>query len=291
MDLPPADPVKPALAALDAIISNVESVLTPTPPGTSSSSAPPAAAAASADADESAAPPQAADEPAGHAKKGKESKKKKKKGKSSAAQPPPQQQQQRVEAAQLLQCDVRVGRVASVAPHPEADALYALTLSFGDALPPRSVVAGLRAFVPEGALLGRQVVAICNLKPRKLRGVESAAMILAGSVVSPAAAAAAAVGGGGDDDDGDGGAAAAPTKERVAPLAPPPGAQDGAVVGARGVDGERAVVDGKFVSSKVWDKVVSRLVVAGGVATYDGLPLVVGDGSVTCDLPDGAEIH
>lgn len=172
-----------------------------------------------------------------------------------------------VEVTQFLQCDLRVGRVAEVASHPEASGLYILKVSYGD-MGTRSVCAGLRNFLSEDDLRERLVVTICNLKPLKLRGVSSEAMILAGSVVSSEGA-----------------------KETVVPLGPPSQAQEGDIVSVQGIDEERTVIEGKFVSKKVWDKVVPRLSVVNGSACYNGSPFVVGEGVVVCNLPDGAEIH
>ncbi len=75
---------------------------------------------------------------------------------------------------------LRVGRIVEAAPHPDADRLLCLKVDIGEAAP-RSIVAGIRArFAPE-ALLGRQIVVVANLAPRKLRGVESHGMLLAAS--------------------------------------------------------------------------------------------------------------
>lgn len=169
--------------------------------------------------------------------------------------------------SQFLQCDLRVGRIQEVSPHPEADGLYVLKIEYSND-ETRTVCAGLRKFIPEEEMQSRMVVTICNLKPRKLRGVASEAMILAGSVVS-----------------GEG------EKETVVPLAPPPQAVEGTVVMADGITGERTVEGGKYVSSKVWDKVVPRLGVKNGIACYNDKPLQTVEGAVACFLPDGAEIH
>lgn len=75
---------------------------------------------------------------------------------------------------------LRVGRIVEAAPHPDADRLLCLKVDIGEAAP-RSIVAGIRArFAPE-ALVGRQIVVVANLAPRKLRGVESHGMLLAAS--------------------------------------------------------------------------------------------------------------
>ena len=45
----------------------------------------------------------------------------------------------------------------------------------------KQIVAGIKAFYPKEALIGKQVVVVDNLEPALLRGVESQGMILAGS--------------------------------------------------------------------------------------------------------------
>jgi methionine--tRNA ligase beta chain len=169
--------------------------------------------------------------------------------------------------AQFLLCDLRVGRIESVGHHEEADGLYVLKIDVGEG-EIRTVCAGLRKYVPDAEMEGRLVVLICNLKPRKLRGIDSEAMCLAGSVVS-----------------GDG------QKETVVPISPAAGAKAGSLVSVTGIEQERNVVEGKFLSAKNWDKVVSRLRVIGGKACYDGQRLITECSDVVCDLPDGAEIH
>lgn len=174
------------------------------------------------------------------------------------------------EKSQFLQCDLRIGLIKSITSHPEASGLYVLSVSYGDNEDERTVCAGLRDFLTEEELLKKKVVTICNLKPRNLRGVDSQAMILAGSIVS------------------------GESKEKVVPLSPKIDVDVGSIVMAKVVLGEaikRTVENGKFVSAKNWDRVVGRLSVKDGLACYDGQPLVVGDTPVVCELPDGSEIH
>jgi tRNA-binding EMAP/Myf-like protein len=47
---------------------------------------------------------------------------------------------------------------------------------------PRTVVSGLVNYVPVEEMQGRMVVVLCNLKPAKMRGVESNGMVLCASV-------------------------------------------------------------------------------------------------------------
>lgn len=73
--------------------------------------------------------------------------------------------------------ELRVGKVASAKPHPEADNLYVLTVSLGDS--ERTVVAGIRAQYSAEKLQDRLVVLCCNLKPTKFKGINSEGMLLA----------------------------------------------------------------------------------------------------------------
>lgn len=269
------NPIKPVLDHLDTIIHDVENALkvdnskaantqsTAEPSTTGKTSVNEAAAVGkSKEATVS--------DPSGKASEKKSKKKEKKKkengastGKDGKPVPLP------LEQSQWLQCDIRVGRVSSVGEHPELSGLYVLQVSYGDEMEPRTVCAGLRNFIPADEMSDRRVVTICNLKPRKLRGIESQAMILAGSVVSESAG-----------------------KEKVETLVPPTDAPDGAIVSVIGMEGlSRTVEKGKNVSGKTWDKVGARLSVKNGEACYDGARMSVGTEAVLCNLPDGSEIH
>lgn len=74
--------------------------------------------------------------------------------------------------------------VASAKLHPEADGLLVCEIDCGETNENgdktlRTVVAGLAGKIPLNELIGRKVVAVTNLKPAKLVGIESAAMLLA----------------------------------------------------------------------------------------------------------------
>ncbi|KAJ1726757.1 G4 quadruplex nucleic acid binding protein [Coemansia biformis] len=73
--------------------------------------------------------------------------------------------------------DLRVGRIVEVDKHPDADALYVEKIDAGEA-EPRTVVSGLVRFIPIEQMQNRDVVLVCNLKPAKMRGVTSYAMVL-----------------------------------------------------------------------------------------------------------------
>ena len=81
----------------------------------------------------------------------------------------------------FVKVDLRVGLVKSAVPVKGADKLLHLSVDIGEA-EPRSIVAGIAlAYKPE-ALVGRKVVIVANLAPRKLRGLTSQGMIVAASL-------------------------------------------------------------------------------------------------------------
>jgi len=77
--------------------------------------------------------------------------------------------------------DLRVGQVISAERVKGSDKLLHLKVDIGEPQP-RTIVAGIaEAYEPE-PLVGRKVVIVANLQPRKLRGIESQGMIVAASV-------------------------------------------------------------------------------------------------------------
>ena len=79
--------------------------------------------------------------------------------------------------------DLRVATVTACEAHPNADKLLKVTLD--DGTPEgRQVCAGIKAWYDPASLVGRQVVIVANLEPRKLRGEISQGMILAASEVT-----------------------------------------------------------------------------------------------------------
>jgi methionine--tRNA ligase beta chain len=73
--------------------------------------------------------------------------------------------------------DLRVGRVLEADCHPGADSLYIQKIDIGEQVP-RTIVSGLRPFIPVESLPGQSVIVVSNLKPVKMRGVSSQGMIL-----------------------------------------------------------------------------------------------------------------
>jgi methionyl-tRNA synthetase len=75
--------------------------------------------------------------------------------------------------------ELRVGQIKVAEKVKGADRLLRLEVDIGTEV--RQVVAGIaEAYAPE-SLIGRKVVIVVNLAPRKLRGLESNGMIVAAS--------------------------------------------------------------------------------------------------------------
>ena len=77
----------------------------------------------------------------------------------------------------LSRVSLKVARIVEVEKHPKADKLYIETVELGGET--RRIVSGLVPYYEPGQLQGRNVLLVTNLKPAKLRGVESQGMLLA----------------------------------------------------------------------------------------------------------------
>ena len=78
----------------------------------------------------------------------------------------------------FMKVEMRTGKVVDIEDHPNADKLYVVTIEDGPDST-RTVCAGLKGIYQKEQLLGKQVIFVANLKPRKLRGIMSEGMILA----------------------------------------------------------------------------------------------------------------
>ena len=81
----------------------------------------------------------------------------------------------------FVKVDLRVGLVLSAAPVKGADKLLHLTVDLAEA-EPRTIVAGIAEAYKPDQLIGRKVIIVANLNPRKLRGITSNGMIVAASL-------------------------------------------------------------------------------------------------------------
>lgn len=154
----------------------------------------------------------------------------------------------------LAKLDLRVGVVEEVEPHPDAEKLWVLTVDVGGER--RTICAGLREHLDADALRGLKVLVLANLKPAKLRGVESRGMVLAA-----------------DRPDG-----------KVVPV-DPGAAGSGTAVTVEGVEPRPK----RKLSVSDFEK--APLTVQAGRVVYSGKPLRGAGGEVTSDAEDGTTVR
>ncbi len=75
--------------------------------------------------------------------------------------------------------DLRVAEIRKVENIDGADKLYKLEINLGDEV--RIICAGIKEFYSHDEIKGKKIIVLTNLKPRKLRGIESKGMLLAAS--------------------------------------------------------------------------------------------------------------
>jgi methionyl-tRNA synthetase len=85
-----------------------------------------------------------------------------------------------IEIDDFAKVDLRVGQVLSAERIPKADKLLLMKVDIGEEQP-RQILAGIAQYYEPEKLIGRKVVIVANLKPRKLRGLESQGMVVAAS--------------------------------------------------------------------------------------------------------------
>jgi methionyl-tRNA synthetase len=98
-------------------------------------------------------------------------------GAESSANPPLAPQ---ITIDDFAKVDLRVARVLVAERIPKADKLLRLEVDLG--FEKRQILAGIAEYYAPETLIGRKVVIVANLAPRKMRGLESNGMIVAASV-------------------------------------------------------------------------------------------------------------
>jgi methionyl-tRNA synthetase len=96
---------------------------------------------------------------------------------AQAAEQPAAPQSDIITIDDFAKVDLRVAIVLAVERVPKTDKLLKLELDLG--FEKRTIVSGIAQFYEPEALVGRRIVIVANLKPAKLRGVESRGMLLA----------------------------------------------------------------------------------------------------------------
>ncbi len=136
------------IEALSEEMMNVKETTPPVPPASAGPDGAPAAAAG-------AAAPAASPSPA------------------PAAEAPPEL----IDIDQFMKIQLRTAKVLHAERVPKADKLLRLEVEVGGEK--RQIVAGIAAVYAPEQLIGRTIVVVANLKPAKLRGIESQGMLLA----------------------------------------------------------------------------------------------------------------
>jgi len=169
------------------------------------------------------------------------------------------------ELTELSRLEIRVGRIVEISKHPEADSLYVEKVDLGEGQGDgdgegegenpraRTIVSGLVEFCTEADLLNRDVVVLCNLKPRAIKGITSHGMLLCAS-----------------------------NKEHsvVDPIRPPSGSSIGELITFEGH--QNAPIEAGNRASKAFAKVVDDLYVNdNGQATYKNICFMTSSGPCT----------
>lgn len=82
-------------------------------------------------------------------------------------------------ADDFFKFDIRVGTITQAEAVPKSKKLLNMKVSFGEA-GVRTILAGIAEAYSPDTIVGLQVVAVLNLAPRAMMGIESHGMLLAG---------------------------------------------------------------------------------------------------------------
>lgn len=85
-----------------------------------------------------------------------------------------------IEFSDFAKVDLRVGEIVDVEEIEGADKLWKLRVDLNEDLK-RTICAGLKPYYSEDDLIGKKIIVVVNLAPRKMRGIESQGMLLAAS--------------------------------------------------------------------------------------------------------------
>jgi tRNA-binding protein len=77
----------------------------------------------------------------------------------------------------FLKLDIRLAKILSAERVEGSEKLIKLRVSLGDE--ERTLVAGIAKHYTPEALIGKSILILANLKPRKIMGIESQGMVLA----------------------------------------------------------------------------------------------------------------
>jgi len=94
--------------------------------------------------------------------------------------PPVAVEPQHITIDDFIKVDLRVAQILVAERVPKADKLLRLEVDLG--YEKRQILAGIAQYYEPEKLIGRKIVIVANLAPRKMRGLESNGMLLAASL-------------------------------------------------------------------------------------------------------------
>ena len=93
-----------------------------------------------------------------------------------SGKPAPIEHKAEIEFPEFDKVEMVVGKVIECKKHPDADKILVFNVDFG--YEQRQILSGVAEFYKPEELVGRKVIAVMNLKPRKIRGLDSNGMLL-----------------------------------------------------------------------------------------------------------------
>jgi methionyl-tRNA synthetase len=99
---------------------------------------------------------------------------------AAAAETAAMQEPQYISIDDVVKVDLRVAQILVAERIPKADKLLRLEVDLG--YEKRQILAGIAQYYEPEKLIGRKIVIVANLAPRKMRGLESNGMLLAASL-------------------------------------------------------------------------------------------------------------
>ena len=78
--------------------------------------------------------------------------------------------------------DLRVAKVITAENVKESENLVKLEIDLGAELGKRQILAGIQKYYSSEELVGRQIIVVTNLEPKKIMGMESQGMLLAADI-------------------------------------------------------------------------------------------------------------
>ncbi len=147
--------------------------------------------------------------------------------------------------------NLKIATILDVQNHPSADKLYVLQIDLGEK---RQLCAGIKQFYNPEELKGKKIVVVSNLKPAKLRGVESQGMLLAAE------------------------------KDGVVRVLAAPKSEPGDQVVVEGIGAGKAEIT-------IDDFAQVTITTKGKVAVHAGKPLKTAHENIGADVGDGAKVR